>query len=300
MMLASSSLSGSSLLLQAGGTVLSASPDQAVGKEQDARAEEEAALRRTEAILLKQPGAAPDRLAGIWTRLGWLCLHRQPAEAERLFRKAIDATSKSPPGQPAPAAAFIGLGSAVGELLQARRPEDPPAVGWLVDGEAAPGTRTSLVRLEDEAAGREAVAHLRGRGCRSLVWVGHQRRPSPAARCTGVHAACAECGLPLTLVESGMAFEDGLAAAATLPRGPGLGIIAANDWLAAGLHAGLGARRPPLVGFDGLALSQRLGIGSFRVPLAGIAADALAELRRLAGEPRPPGRTLGYRLELRA
>ncbi len=111
MMLASSSLSGSSLLLPAGGIVLSASAGLAVGKEQDARAEEEAALRRTEAILLKQPGAAPDRLAGIWTRLGWLCLQRQPAEAERLFRKAIDATSKSPPGQPAPAAVrWLGLG----------------------------------------------------------------------------------------------------------------------------------------------------------------------------------------------
>jgi len=111
MMLTFSGLSGSSLLLPAGGTVLSASVGQATGKEQDARAEEEAALRRTEAILLKQPGAAPDRLAGVWTRLGWLCLQRQPAEAERLFRKAIDATSKSPPGQPTPAAArWLGLG----------------------------------------------------------------------------------------------------------------------------------------------------------------------------------------------
>jgi hypothetical protein len=203
------------------------------------------------------------------------------------------------PGQPAPTDPFIGIGSAVGGLLQSRMAGDPPAIGWMVEGDAPVGTRTSLVTLDDEAAGRAAVAHLVGRGCRGIVWVGHEERPSPRARCAGVRAACAAQGVVLRMVASGMNYEDGLAAAASIPREARQGIVAANDWLAAGLHAGLGAGRPPLIGFDGLALSERLGIASFRVPLPGIAADLVAELRRLAGEPLPPGRTLSYALELR-
>lgn len=203
------------------------------------------------------------------------------------------------PGLPEPAEAFIGIGAAVGALLRMRRPADPPAIGWLADGEAPAGTRTSQVVLDDEVAGRAAVAHLAGRGCRAIVWVGHEERPSPRARLAGVRSACTALGLPLQQVASGMNYEDGLAAAAAIPRAAGAGIVAANDWLAAGLHAGLGTARP-LVGFDGLALTERLGIASFRVPMAGIAADLVAELRRLAGDPLPPGRTLSYRLELRA
>ena len=202
-------------------------------------------------------------------------------------------------GMQAPSEAIIGLGSAVGRLLAMRRRGEPPAVGFMVEGDPQTDARVSQVALDDEAAGRAAVAHLADRGCRSIAWVGHEGRPSPRARCAGVRAACAGRGLPLRTVESGMNYEDGICAATALPSTPKLGIIAANDWLAAGLHAGLGGRPPPLVGFDGLALTQRLGIASFRVPLACIAADLVAELRRLAADPAPAGRTLTYRLDLR-
>jgi DNA-binding LacI/PurR family transcriptional regulator len=82
-----------------------------------------------------------------------------------------------------------------------------------------------------------------------------------------------------------------------------VGIIATNDWLAVGLHAGLmrqgwAHHSAPLVSFDGLRLAAdpALSIRSLAVPLETIAEDAVAELVRLTRSPAALGRSVRYAL----
>jgi DNA-binding LacI/PurR family transcriptional regulator len=205
-------------------------------------------------------------------------------------------------GDPAPAvgpALLLGEGCA---RALARWPERVPAVAWLVEAEAPKRALVSRVALDDEGAGADAAAHLLELGCRRLAFVGHERRTSPRERIAGARRLAASRGVPLALIESGMNYADGIAAATALPRLSGLGVIAANDWLAAGLHAGMLARgaAAPLIGFDGLAIAARLGLPSLALDLGALAHDIVAELARL-GSPRPPSaRTLLYRLRLTA
>ncbi len=203
-------------------------------------------------------------------------------------------------GEPAPA---IGPARLLGEGCShalAHWPERVPAVSWLVEAEPPRRALVSRVALDDEAAGADAAAHLLELGCRRLAFVGHERRRSPRERIAGARRLAASRNVPLALIASGMNYADGIAAATALPRGGSLGVIAANDWLAAGLHAGMLARgtAAPLIGFDGLAIAARLGLPSLALDLGALAHDIVAELSRLGSARPASARTLLYRLTL--
>ncbi len=205
------------------------------------------------------------------------------------------------PGQRAPAAlSALLIGGGCAQALGCWD-AGTPAVAWLVEAEPPARARVSQVRLQDVAAGRAAGQLLIGQGCTHMVFAGHDLRSSPRDRLAGAREAAQAAGVRLELLRSGMNFEDGLLAIGQLPLQPHLGIIAANDWLAAGLSSGLlarGAPSVPVVGFDGLARARRLGSPSFAVPIEAIARDMVAELARLAGAAAV-GRILSYGLELR-
>jgi len=215
------------------------------------------------------------------------------------------------PGQAPPAPGAVGdgavlLGSACGELLGAW-PQDAAVVAWLIAAAPSPQGRASLIELEDEAAGAAAVAYHLAQGCRQLRFVGHDQHPSPRARLAGARRAAVAAGISLELVPSGMNYEDGVAVAGDLVAGNavsrttfGLGLIAANDWLAAGLHVGLARHglSAGIIGFDGLPLAAALGLPSLAVPIATIASDTIAELARLILRPGLAGRRLTYALRL--
>ena len=215
------------------------------------------------------------------------------------------------PGQTPPAPGMVGdgavlLGSACGELL-ALWPPEAAVVAWLIAAPSSRLGRASLIELEDEAAGATAVAYHLDQGCTQLRFVGHDQHPSPRARLQGAQRAAAGAGISLELVPSGMNYEDGVAAAERLAatgafsRTPsGLGLIAANDWLAAGLHVGLARHglSAGIIGFDGLPLAAALGLPSLAVPIATIASDTISELGRLILRPGLAGRRLSYALRL--
>jgi len=215
------------------------------------------------------------------------------------------------PGQDPPAPGVVGdgavlLGSACGELLAAW-PEETAVVAWLIAAGPSPLGRASLIELEDEAAGAAAVAYHLAQGCTQLRFVGHDQHPSPRARLQGARRAAEAAGITLALVPSGMNYEDGVAVAAhlvgsgALSQPPArLGLIAANDWLAAGLQVGLArhGHSAGIIGFDGLPLAGALGLSSLAVPIATIASDTISELSRLILRPGLAGRRLSYALRL--
>lgn len=196
-----------------------------------------------------------------------------------------------PPGGPA-----VLLGACTGGGL-ASWPADRPAVAWFVEADLPARGRISRIALEETAAGAQAARWLIEAGATALCFVGHEDRPSPRARLAGARAAAAAHGLEVALVACGMNYADGVAIAAQLPQGEQAGIIAANDWLAAGIHAAApGARR--LIGFDGLPIATSLGLPSLAMPLAVIADDIVGELARLVGPPPGIPRTLLYPMSL--
>ena len=151
-----------------------------------------------------------------------------------------------------------------------------------------------------------AAEYLRDQGLESLFFVGRSDIPASAERLDGAR----QTGAPVQFIEaSGLNFTGGQQAAAQFPvptRGTRFGIIAANDWLAVGLHVGLTARGIPprrfqIISFDGLEIAAQpsFGIVSLAAPLPEIAQDTIAELRRLARSPAPPGRVLRYAFEWR-
>jgi len=215
------------------------------------------------------------------------------------------------PGQALPPPGMLGdgavlLGSACAELLGSW-PDATAVVAWLIGPTRTLAGRASIIELEDEAAGAAAVAYHLAGGRTRLCFVGHDQHPSPRARLHGARRAAASAGISLELVSSGMNYEDGvrvaagLAAAGVLSADPAhLGLIAANDWLAAGLHVGLARQglSAGIIGFDGLPLAAALGLPSLAVPIASMASDTIAELSRLILRPGLAGRRLSYALRL--
>jgi DNA-binding LacI/PurR family transcriptional regulator len=194
---------------------------------------------------------------------------------------------------------FNSLGSLAELPWKAR-----PSVGLFSGSTAKPTGQTSQIQLEDEDAGRLAGRRLLELGCRRALFFGWTGIPAAAERFAGARDELAEAGVQLDLVESGLNYVAGLEAAVGLKPTElkGTGLIAANDWLAIGLHTGLASAHPgvrpavPLIGFDGLPLARRpeLAIQSLAIPLESIVADTVAELQRLyAGGG---GRALRYPL----
>lgn len=220
----------------------------------------------------------------------------------------LNAGATSRPYIPAPNEGIVTLGRAGQTFIDALRAPGPPTVGLFVEAAPAPKTRVSRFLLDDAGAGQAAARHLLAQGCRTLLFIGRRDVASSAQRLSGVETVVAEegAGASLRVVECSLNYAAGLQAG----REMGLpspadapGIVAANDWLAAGLHAGLCARKDaapfPIVSFDGLALTSGPGITSLTVPVEAIAEDTVAELLRLHGSPVAVGRTVQYSLHER-
>jgi DNA-binding LacI/PurR family transcriptional regulator len=200
-------------------------------------------------------------------------------------------------------------------------------VGLLLTTNLPQYTRVSLFQLADEEAGREAVRHLVVAGCRELLFVGRQDLPSSRARWQGAADEAERTGISLDFIDCHLNYAAGLRlgrelslkAPLTTPltttteassvatfAGKKTGIIAANDWLAVGLRAGLAQNlvaglTPLIVSFDGLPISADplFAIDSLEVPLDTIAVDAIRELQRLCQPVPMAGRVVRYGLSWR-
>jgi len=202
---------------------------------------------------------------------------------------------------------IIALGLATRGALERLGRNDVPAVGLFVRPRPGPGSRVTVLDLDDEGGGRAAVEHLIAADCGSLFFVGSSNAPALARRLKGAMEAAATAGRRLTALDSEMNYAAGLIGAAKLPippTGPRLGVIAGSDWLALGMHTGLvnrGAKtreRIEIVSFDGMPITAdpSLRIRSLVAPIDAIATDAVAELRRLASAPVSCGREILYAL----
>ncbi|MBC8139195.1 MAG: GntR family transcriptional regulator [Fibrella sp.] len=208
---------------------------------------------------------------------------------------------------------IITLGTAGLESLAHLRPEDPPAVSLLAEEQYPHSFRgvVSLLLAEDQGAGYAAAVRAIEEGAKHLLFVGRHHLPASRARWEGVRAAVelSENGSIIAeMQDSAMNYGAGLAVArviaerfATVADGSVV-LIAANDWLAVGLRAGLSAAASPLnlktiYSFDGLTMASdpALNIRSLRIPLATFAEDALMELKRLRRGGK--GRVIRYALE---
>lgn len=204
---------------------------------------------------------------------------------------------------------IVAVGPGGRNILERLQRYGPPAVGLFIDAQIKRGARVSLLDLNNESAGRDAVQFLLTSGCRQIFYVGHSGLPVSQARVSGAQVAARQADIKLKVLASGMNYASGLAIAQELALDPGespVGLIAANDWVALGLHTGLVNRGPDirrlveLVSFDGLPLTADpvLAIRSLAVPIDTMAQDAVTELRRLAAHPAACGRSIRYPLSL--
>ena len=202
---------------------------------------------------------------------------------------------------------IITVGLAACSVLERLGRRDVPAVGLFVRAQPAPGARVTILDLDDHAGGRAAVERLIADGCGPLYFVGCNDVPAAERRLAGAIEVAAESSRTLRAIESGMNYTAGLSDAAQLPvtpDGPQVGVVAANDWLALGLHTGLMTRgakireRVEIVSFDGLPITAgpSLRIRSLAAPIDAMTTDAVAELRRLATAPVSCGREILYPL----
>jgi DNA-binding LacI/PurR family transcriptional regulator len=199
----------------------------------------------------------------------------------------------------------VAVGLNARELTARLGKNHVPAVGMFVNSQGAAGGRLSVLELDDYAGGRAAAEHLIALRCDSIHFVGSDDSPAARRRLRGVREVAARTGVPLSVLDSEMNFSSGLSDAAQLPAPKGstrIGVIAASDWLALGLHTGLVSRgknlreRYHIASFDGLAVTADPGvqIRSFAAPIDSMAADAVSELRRLAASPVAGGREIMY------
>lgn len=197
----------------------------------------------------------------------------------------------------------ITLGQAGKSILVQVQKGSSPVVGLLVDAQPQAGAPASIFQLADREAGAEAVRWLLAAGCQRIFFLGKRDRTASRERLAGVEEALRETGVALQFFNCSLNYMAGLKLGQELPLFPDEtppGIIAANDWLAVGLRAGLlsrlsgSQRKVHLVSFDGLPITADpvLDIHALAVPLQTIAADAVAELERLLSAA--PGRIVRY------
>nr|WP_138470444.1 LacI family DNA-binding transcriptional regulator [Poseidonocella sp. HB161398] len=160
--------------------------------------------------------------------------------------------------------------------------------------EAGPGT--TMIRLGDAEAGRQAFAALAAAGCQRLA-LAHSRAgtPSLAARAEGFRAAAAEAGRTLTEACDGpTSYQTGLDLGSRLLTRPDRpdGIFCATDLIAFGVidaaRHRFGLDVPgdvSVIGFDDVEQAgwEGYALTTFRQPVEEIARQAVASLD--AGAP---------------
>jgi DNA-binding LacI/PurR family transcriptional regulator len=200
---------------------------------------------------------------------------------------------------------IVAVGLATRSVLERLTRKDVPAVGLFVRVRPS-ASRVTILDLDDEAGGGIAVEHLLAARCEPLIFLGSNDVPASARRAKGAAEAAALSGRSLKVMQSELTYAAGLVDAARLAIPPAdggrVGVIAGSDWLALGLHTGLMNRgknardRVEIVSFDGLPITAdvSLKIRSLAAPIDTMAADAVAELRRLASTTVSCGREILY------
>jgi DNA-binding LacI/PurR family transcriptional regulator len=223
------------------------------------------------------------------------------------MRCLVQRVSEDHPAIPrADAAITVGLAGAT--VIAALDPGSSPVVGLLLPESAfRPDRRVTLLLADDRMAGVRAAERLIERGCGSLIFAGMNDLPMSRQRLLGAHRIAESAKVSIRAIKSGSNFQSGLLVSRTLSSAPEhgpVGIIAANDWMAVGMQAGLMSRgllgedgqRYHIVGFDGLdiAADPALAIDSIMFPIDTIIDDAVAELIRLTSSSAIPGRIIRY------
>ncbi len=232
---------------------------------------------------------AVEILQGELQQVGAQCLIERTPETNGAFRNCDG---------------VVAMGSASVAAAQASAGVSLPAVGLFAGG-LRPGPHFGLLELDDRDAGARAARRLLRSKVERVFFVGWRDLPAAGERLLGAETELGPTGIPLQVVDCGMNYAAGLRLGLAFPAfvEEKAGIIAANDWLAVGLHTGLqsaGAglrQRLQIVAFDGvpLAAQPELGIASLAIPLKTMAADAVAELQRL--KKGASGRAIRYALE---
>ncbi len=198
---------------------------------------------------------------------------------------------------------LVTLGQAGKSVLAGLHRDTPPVVCLLLDARLPTDTSASIFQLADRDAGLEAARRLLANHCWPLFFIGRRDLVASRERLAGVEEMLNEVHAPLQFVECALNYTAGLKLGQELPLPQSeipAGIIAANDWLAVGLRAGLSSRpanmlpKIHLVSFDGLPITADavLGIEALVAPLQTIAIDTVAELHRLSTSA--PGRIVYY------
>jgi DNA-binding LacI/PurR family transcriptional regulator len=197
----------------------------------------------------------------------------------------------------------ITIGQAGNALLPNLPKSAPPVVSLLLDTSLPANASVSIFQLAEREAGGAAAQRLLSTRCRELLFLGRRDLPASRERLAGVEEVLSTSDVPFQFINCSLNYAAGLKAGREIPLSPDqspVGIIAANDWLAVGLRAGLSSRPATtlpdiqLVSFDGLPLTADpfLGIDALVAPLQTIAADAVSELQRLRAST--PGRVVRY------
>ena len=203
----------------------------------------------------------------------------------------------------------IAVGNGTASLLQRLGRKDPPAVGLFVRARAASGARLSILDVDEFAGGRAAIANLVAGGCKSLSFIGCAEGATPNERLRGATAFAQEAQMRLRVTESGGKFSDGMADAAQLPvpdDGSAVGVVCCSAQFALGLHIGLLSRstdirrRVKIINCDPspITADASIRVQTLSAPTEMMAADAVAELRRLAAAPLPSSREILYPLDV--
>ena len=181
-----------------------------------------------------------------------------------------------------------------------------PTIGLYAPMDARPSRHLSLLELDEENAGAEAASRLLNSGVKRISFLGRHDIPSVGERLTGIRRVLASTDASLEVIECGMNYTAGFRAGLEweISTEENAGIIAANDWMAVGLHTGLQTRdaemrrRLKMVSFDGLSIVRlpEMGISSLAIPIKNMVRDAVAELHRLY-QPGAVGRAIRYSLE---
>ena len=180
--------------------------------------------------------------------------------------------------------------------LQRVLPKDLPAVAICVDGEIRAGGRLSLLQIDRQGAGAAAARQLLAAQSKRLYFLSAEPVSQNSPMFAAAAAAAQEAARLIDIVNDATSIE--------VPQGVRVGVIATTDALAIEAHETLLARgssareRTEILSLDGTSLGAATdaAIRTLKAPLETMAADAVAELRRLAWSGASCGREIWYPL----